>query len=1561
MGQEVANSVTVTEGSPDLEAPVCRKTLEYTYSRDILLSYADLETCKKLPDNLDPHVLRGAHTADSVEGGIAIPAASARGLVRRDRESELYSKSPQDIPEWRKDSWRAGGSGTSLQPSQRRKPFDEEPPGNAFSTSYPPRPAANWGDNVHLRNSYDRPGPTLQGQGSGRWEHRVGLGDREREKGRPVPNWEGDEPVPVPIVVPDGPRASFGGGSPVVRPGWMPAERDGLLGSGGSLHGGSLHRTYTGNFTTPPTALRGGPERHNSMGRINSRTNEPYLVSRSLKVVPTFTRREDTDFVNDETFGGSEEISNEERAEQERKRRESFELMRKENQRVLQHQQKLLTQKQEERLANPEAIAIRKHDENTLWDDSITGEVHSATSPRSPEKHSPTEMKDAIPAGGGPLSSVAPSTPRPAIPPGFAKVIQQMQTTPKAPATKETPMEGDSSEKDTSKQVPLQTESALLSKETVVADDPVKLDDKLVPVSHDSLGRQAGVHTSVPMAMTRAESMKIVTSANEAKEIETPRSVVSDSNEERGEGWSFKIDGLSDNKQGASGDDVKENIFVGVDEYNISQESLLDKWFGRTKPGQVSGKDGLLPSHPLADEPRNRLRRDESWTEGDSKMSKFAQWFHQEEKQQFREGAAASSDIMSLFPKGGSSKATPSLSKEQVVAEAPKRSHSVNYSRNHGRVLPMPTGPSLEDIEKGLTANANAAADHEQSVTKESILLSALSLKNLEVEHKGDQLTGIFGEHSPVGKFKFQPIPPPRASSSSKSSPVFLTCEDIEQSMLAEAGTNPEKTIPISARTSRVGHEANRKGEQGGQAADTLASRHLLSLLQKGAPERKYSKRGGLSRTESFGDKDVSDADDHSHGGDWTLTSNSQEAGGSSKTLQGENPTLEALFGKAFMSELRSVEAPVSSKTFAGDYYGNGDGTQAVSGAYLGRQSSGRMNNSASNSNNSKPWLGTIGPLSKMPWAESKMLEPNRLGHIPDLPGPRHKGNHYMVQDHDETRSSPSSGHGFWGNGVNTLMANGSPPLTTSGGLKGSFASSLESNSFALGDVVDNSPRGKGHLVTVPSSDLDIRSSTKGGGEGEIVTSGSFSSVQMRASEDTGPTSTQGKVIPGDEPSKGPSSSFDSSGLSKVFKDESLAKRMAGDIAGKFTMTEHGVTSREENTTISSQGLDSFLLASHKLDRKEISEELSNGDKLGIADEVNSGNDRKMTDALSEALGLTGKVKDGNARASTAGLSEQANAGSSLSRGSSFSNSRFKGNSAGVMQPVSGFASFPPNAPLQHQQSLGAVYRSDPPPALTLQPRQSSSIPVHHHLQQSPSSGALSMFPPQPFRPQPGLPQQQQLLAPSFSNGSSMEYPHIAFGHGPTPAPSRPIHFPPSPHGHLSPPGAYHPMGHMGPAHNHFMPAAQMPQRGPVMSPMTDAHVYMQEQSLHDPHGLGTKPGPPPGPALFPLGGHALHSPQGPMFHQPLGHNLRGQHNQLLQVQAPWVPPYGSEFMRTGSKGHESPNFVNGNGGAVGGGGTALDRWFGMDLPRNLSGIPTPGLIQLSPHGLEADSKMRFG
>lgn len=96
-----------------------------------------------------------------------------------------------DIPEWRKDSWRSGGSSALVPPGARRKPYDEESPGNAFSTSYPPRPAGNWGDSSHPRVTFDR--SALQGQGSGRWEHRAGLADRERETARPFQKWDGEE------------------------------------------------------------------------------------------------------------------------------------------------------------------------------------------------------------------------------------------------------------------------------------------------------------------------------------------------------------------------------------------------------------------------------------------------------------------------------------------------------------------------------------------------------------------------------------------------------------------------------------------------------------------------------------------------------------------------------------------------------------------------------------------------------------------------------------------------------------------------------------------------------------------------------------------------------------------------------------------------------------------------------------------------------------------------------------------------------------------------------------------------------------------------------------------------------------------------------------------------------------------------------------------------------------------------------------------------------------------------------------------------------------------------
>jgi hypothetical protein len=101
-------------------------------------------------------------------------------------DSDLaYSKSPvDDIPEWR----RPNGGGAILQSGPRRKPYEEEPLGNAFSSSYPPRPSGPWVEqNGPVRPPHDRPGPNGP---PGRWDRN---GERDRERGRLPQEWDADE------------------------------------------------------------------------------------------------------------------------------------------------------------------------------------------------------------------------------------------------------------------------------------------------------------------------------------------------------------------------------------------------------------------------------------------------------------------------------------------------------------------------------------------------------------------------------------------------------------------------------------------------------------------------------------------------------------------------------------------------------------------------------------------------------------------------------------------------------------------------------------------------------------------------------------------------------------------------------------------------------------------------------------------------------------------------------------------------------------------------------------------------------------------------------------------------------------------------------------------------------------------------------------------------------------------------------------------------------------------------------------------------------------------------
>ncbi|EPS68078.1 hypothetical protein M569_06697, partial [Genlisea aurea] len=106
------------------------------------------------------------------------------------------------------------------------------------------------------------------------------------------------------------------------RRSWHATEQDGLLGSG------TLPRLS--GCTSGVSAPRMKTFEQNQLRKSNGPYHPP---PRTYKALP-YSRR-DTDAYNDETFG-SKECSNENRVEEERRRRASFEQMRKEQQMTLQ-------------------------------------------------------------------------------------------------------------------------------------------------------------------------------------------------------------------------------------------------------------------------------------------------------------------------------------------------------------------------------------------------------------------------------------------------------------------------------------------------------------------------------------------------------------------------------------------------------------------------------------------------------------------------------------------------------------------------------------------------------------------------------------------------------------------------------------------------------------------------------------------------------------------------------------------------------------------------------------------------------------------------------------------------------------------------------------------------------------------------------------------------------------------------------------------------------------------------------------------------------------------------
>nr|XP_043623407.1 uncharacterized protein LOC122595150 isoform X2 [Erigeron canadensis] len=310
MSLEIEDDSLVMEVSASVREP--EKKARISYSRDFLLSFSDLEICKKLPNGCDQSVL-----------------------------SELEDSVKEQQP-------RTHG-GIPIQ-GFRRNDYSSSPPTRGNSISY------------------------------GRWDSRSS-------------GWSDKDSDTQSEVEPDSGRRGFGNQS---RRPWQNSEHDGLLGSGSFPRPSS----FTGGTSGPKGST-------NEQHHLN-RSNEAYQPPRPFKAVP-HTRPNTHDSFNDETFGSSESTS-QDRAEEERKRRASFELMRKEQQKVLQEKQKSSANK------------LKSDDFSDLILEEIKEEVLELNSAvQSVPKDDPGKSSILLQS----------SKPRPLVPPGFKSTILEKSSTTK--------------------------------------------------------------------------------------------------------------------------------------------------------------------------------------------------------------------------------------------------------------------------------------------------------------------------------------------------------------------------------------------------------------------------------------------------------------------------------------------------------------------------------------------------------------------------------------------------------------------------------------------------------------------------------------------------------------------------------------------------------------------------------------------------------------------------------------------------------------------------------------------------------------------------------------------------------------------------------------------------------------------------------------------------------------------------------------------------------------------------------------------------------------------------
>ncbi|KAJ1393438.1 hypothetical protein SESBI_34972 [Sesbania bispinosa] len=375
------------------------------------------------------------------------------------------------------------------------------------------------------------------------------------------------------------------------RRSWQGPEHDGLLGSGSFPRPSGLPGLSAPKF------------RANDNYQLN-RSNEPYHPPRPYKA--PHSRRETNDSFNDETFG-SLDCTSEDRTEEERKRRASFELMRKEQQKAFQEKNKLNPEK------NKDAFDI-----TSLLDDDEKRIVN-----RSNESVDPPLTLSAL--SNDEKSSLSHTTARPLVPPGFASTMLERNLVTKTSSNTHATEIGQPEPGDTRGNHAFSInfenkEGKLLSKQ---ADkDQQKLQSTDLNVSINNEKEQI---LNLPSAVDIPD-IKIGTGDQLRK-----RSALSEA-----------LEASDDSKFMQLNAEVKGKEAVGAFDSENSN-SILYKLFGNAST-LTSGKSTSI------DEPEHKV--DETWSPHAFQSSKFAHWFAEEENKPVDDLTHRPNDLFSLIVGG---------------------------------------------------------------------------------------------------------------------------------------------------------------------------------------------------------------------------------------------------------------------------------------------------------------------------------------------------------------------------------------------------------------------------------------------------------------------------------------------------------------------------------------------------------------------------------------------------------------------------------------------------------------------------------------------------------------------------------------------------------------------------------------------------------------------------------------------------------------------------------------------------------------------------------------------